>query len=289
MNLFDDQSGLASDSLALDPAKQRELGQWFTPAWAAEVLFDAHFGSLSATDLVWEPACGDGRQLAAVPAHVPAIGTELDPALAARAHARTGREVIVGDCRTVPLPAGITSVYGNPPFELKVFEELMDRCASILRNGDRAGFVLPAYFIQTSRTVMQWARVWSISQEVLPRDLFPGLSKPLVFGLFTRDFTPRLVGFRLFSEMAEFRELPDARQEEFASKLSGPRSVWRESVAGVLRELGGTASLEAIYRAIEGRRPTGTTWWKEQVRKVLQQHFARVGEGRYTFAGAAAS
>lgn len=69
------------------------LCQWFTPAWLAEALVERHFSRLDAADLVLEPTCGAGAFLRAIPAHVPAIGVEIDPALAAAARA-TGREVL---------------------------------------------------------------------------------------------------------------------------------------------------------------------------------------------------
>ena len=110
----------------LDKKKRKSLGQFFTPAWAAEILFDAHFSHLGPKDLVWEPTCGPGTSLAAVPAHIPAFGSEIDALLAADAARLTGRTILTGDCRTVELPSGITSVFGNPPFDLALFEELME-------------------------------------------------------------------------------------------------------------------------------------------------------------------
>ena len=268
---------------------QRDLGQFFTPAWAAEVLFDAHFSHLGANDVVWEPTCGRGNMLAAVPAHIPAFGTEIDEILAHQARKNTGREVLVGDCRTVKIPGKVTAVFGNPPFTLDLFSELLELCAGLLENGQKAGFVLPAYFMQTSRTVLPWTKTWTIEQEIIPRDIFPnGLSKPLIFGLFTRDHSPRLVGFRLFPEIAAMREVTEEAQEALTNGIAGPRSVWRETVASAIRDLGGTADLSSIYRTIEGKRPTGNTHWKEQIRKVVQNttHFLRVSDGTYALAAA---
>ena len=244
--------------------RQRELSQFFTPAWAAEMLFDAHFSHLTAADSVWEPTCGPGNALAAIPAHIPAFGTEIDPELARQAALRTGRTVLAGDCRTVPLSRPVTAVFGNPPFSLDVFSELLERCASLLQNGQSAGWILP-------------------------RDLFPGLSKPLIFGLFTRDYTPKLLGFRLFPEVAAMREMGSAAQESLRNGIRGPRSVWRETIASAIEELGGRAELGEIYAKLEGRRPTQNPHWREQIRKVVQDtaHFLRVGEGVYALAAAA--
>ena len=252
-------------------ADKKQLGQYFTPAWAAEILFDAHFSHLTDADLVWEPTCGTGACLAAVPEHIPAVGTELDSELAAIASANTGRLVSVGNCLTADLPPNITAVFGNPPFTLKLFMQLMDRCAGILKTGHKAGFILPAYFLQTSGTVRDMAREWSIHQEIIPRDLFHGLSKPLIFASFIRDNYPKLIGFRLFDQVFEIRATNPKTQEELASKINGPRSVWREVIVGAITAAGGKAPLNRIYREIEGRRPTPNPFWKEQIRKVLQK------------------
>jgi site-specific DNA-methyltransferase (adenine-specific) len=270
-----------------------ELSQWFTPAWFAEILYDAHFGHLSERDLLWEPAAGTGACLAAVPAHVPAFGTEIDPRLARIARQRTGRRVIVGDFCSVPLPDGITAVFGNPPFDLGLVERLLERCASIMPEGSRCGLILPAYFFQTSSTVVRLNQRWTLQQEMIPRDLFnrpQQLQKSLIFGLFTRDNAPRLVGLRGYHETEAIRALDDERQRLLDESFRGPRSVWREVLTSVLAELGGEAALSAIYRRVEGRRPTPNTHWKEQIRKVAQSdHFIRVAEGVYALPERAAA
>lgn len=270
-------------------ARQKELGQFSTPAWAAEILLDEYFPDLTAKGCLWEPTCGYGNMLAAVPAHIPAFGSELDAYCAMEAARRTGREVVTGDCRTVRLPRPVTAVFGNPPFKLDLFSGLLERCASLLQNGQKAGFIIPAYFVQTSRTIMPWTHVWTMDQKILPRDLFPGLSKPLIFGLFTRDFTPRLVGFRLFPEMAAMREMDPATQEALKNGIKGPRSVWRETIAATIRDLGGQADLQSIYKKLEGRRPTKNPAWREQIRKVVRDtaHFLCVAEGVYALPRAA--
>jgi len=269
------------------------LKQYFTPAWACEALWDAHFADVTGErDLVWEPCTGPGRMLAAIPDHVPAIGTEIDPELARIAERQTGRRVIVGDFCEVALPEGISAVFGNPPFELSLVERLLARCAGMLPDGSKCGLILPAYFFQTSGTVVRLNAKWTISSEMLPRDLFKWptqMVKPLVFAVFQRDNAPRLIGFRLYKETQEIGELPEARQRMLAERIDGPRSVWREALRAVLAELGGTASLQTIYRALEGRRPTDNPWWKEQIRKVAREtkHFRCVGEGVYALPAAA--
>ncbi len=275
------------------------LGQFMTPAWAAEMLFDAHFSDLGANDLLWEPTCGTGNCVAAVPGHIPVIGSEIDADLAARARHRTGREILVGDCRTVQLPSGISAVFGNPPFSMDVVDGLLERCAGLLKNGQKAGLLLPTYMIQTSRTVRRWNRSWTIMQEALPRDLFDDpnrprvISKPLIFGLFTRDHQPRLIGFRLFPEVEENRDLSDETRERFANTVNGSRSVWRETIISVMKKLGGRASLAEIYGELESgaKRPFTETncHWKFQIRKQVQdtRHFLRVDRGIYELPAAA--
>jgi type I restriction-modification system DNA methylase subunit len=62
---------------------QRSMGQYMTPDWAAEALVDRYFSDLGESDLVLEPSCGRGAFLRALPAHVQALGVEIDPNLAA--------------------------------------------------------------------------------------------------------------------------------------------------------------------------------------------------------------
>lgn len=46
-----------------------------------------------------------------------------------------------------------------------------------------------------------------------------------------------------------------------------PGTTWRDIVAGVQEECHGHASLEEIYRHVEGhKRAQGQQWWKEKVR-----------------------
>jgi site-specific DNA-methyltransferase (adenine-specific) len=273
-----------------DESQTKELGQYFTPAWFAQMLYDEHFSHLTERDVVWEPAAGIGACLAAIPAHVQAHGTEIDPCLARIAAERTGRRVDVGDFCTAPMPEGVSAVFGNPPFELALVEKLLARCAPVLSEGNSCGLVLPAYFFQTSSTVVRLNSKWTISHSMIPRDLFNRpvqMVKPLIFALFTRDNAPRLVGFCGYQETKETRELPEKSQRLMDESFNGPRSVWREVLATVLRELGGEAPLSAIYRAVEGRRPTGNPAWKEQLRKVAKAHFTWVAEGVYALPTAA--
>lgn len=265
---------------------RRELCQHFTPVWAAEALIDQYFPRLGSSDLVVEPSCGDGAFLKALPAYVPAVGVEIDPVVAERARRATGREVVVGDFRTVPLALRPTAVIGNPPFKRALFEQMLARCHDLLPDGAAAGFIVPAYFLQTPSTVLRFAEKWSLRADHIPRTIFADgsgtIGKPLVFAMFRKDLDRVLVGFALHRETAEVAALPP----EYRDLLrAGARPVWRAVLVRALAGLGGEADLDSIYRAVEGARPTATRWWREQVRKQLQTpHFRRTGEARYAFA-----
>jgi hypothetical protein len=270
---------------AVQPSKP-ELNQFFTPAWAAEALVEQFFSDLSSSDLVLEPSCGKGAFLQAIPAHVPALGVEIDPNLAIEAARTTGREVITGDFCSVELPAGITAMIGNPPFELSLVERLLARAAPIIPMEGRCGFVLPAYFFQTHGTVERFRHQWAIQQQMIPRTLFPGLSKPLVFALFTRSTSRALFGFCLYDQAVQFDQLAQDAQR-ILTAVAPRRSSWHALVENVLAGFGGCASLQDIYQAVAPRRPTGNPWWKEQIRKVLQQHFTRTTTGDWCLPAAA--
>lgn len=266
-------------------SKEKELSQFFTPVWAAEILFNEHFSHLTEKDTVWEPSCGPGNCLSVVPPHIQAIGTDIDPVLSEQAKINTNRKVYTGDFRTVMFEElqSVTAMFGNPPFKLNVFEQFMDRSSNILRIGNKAGFIIPAYFFQTSRTFMRFARKWYIKQEIIPRDLFKGeglLSKPLIWASFIREDSPKIVGFRLHAELCDINALKEEIKEIVSTSKSG--SVWKTAVIHVVKENGGTATLSDIYKAIEGKRPTSNPFWKEQVRKVVQSgSFERTEESTY--------
>jgi len=257
------------------------LGQWMTPRWGALAIVERHYSRLASTDLVIEPTCGDGAFLAAIPADVPAIGVEIDPALADQARTRTGRKVITGDFRTVAIPDRPTHLIGNLPFVATTIEGIL-RCAfELLPNEGTAGFILPAYALQTSSVVIRYASRWNLAVELLPRTLFGRLSKPLVFAMFTKAAERRvMVGLALFEESFDIERMPKPVRETLER---GTGSVWLAVVDRVLRDLNGEAGLDAIYGSIAPRRPTQNQYWRAKVRQVLQQpqHFTRTGPARY--------
>lgn len=256
-----------------------KLHQWFTPMWAAEAIFDRYYRDLNTSDIVLEPSCGDGALLAAVPKEIPAFGVEIDPKLATLARVSTGRDVICGDFRTVPLRSAPTAILGNPPFAAEVFDGMLSRAHSLLPLGAPAGFILPAYMLQTPSRIDGYLQNWSLSIELLPRTLFQRLSKPLVFCMFRKGRSRRLVGFALYHEASSIEHLHPAYRELIA-KTRG--SAWAAAVATALANLGGEADLQTLYRAMEHRRPTGNQWWKDKVRQVVQTDpFVRTGHARY--------
>jgi site-specific DNA-methyltransferase (adenine-specific) len=245
----------------------RDLHQWFTPVWAAEALFASHFAHLGEGDLVVEPTCGTGNFLKAVPSHVRAVGVELDPALAEVARRNSGRPVITGDFTEVDLPGNPTAVIGNPPFELDLVDAILDRCHDVLPYGGKAGLILPAYTFQTASRVVNYARKWSLEQEMIPRNLFRNMMKPLCFAVFTKDSSGRTRGFALYRELHDVNSMDRWVSEE----ISLGRSPWKTVVAKVVSDMGGVAHLSDIYRAVAPRRPTGNRWWQAKVRQTLNR------------------
>lgn len=268
------------------PERRSELGQFFTAVWAAEVLIERHFPDLDRDDLVLEPSCGAGAFLQALDPAIPAIGVEIDPDFAAEARRRTGREVLTGDFCNVALAARPTVILGNPPWKLALIDRFLERAHALLPDGGRIGWVVPAYTFQTASRVCRYAERWSISQESIPRNIFPGLSKPAMFAVFRKDRGRTMVGFALYHQAREIELMPKAYAGEL---FNGHGSVWASAVARALHALGGEADLQSLYAEIGPRRPTATQWWKEKVRQVCQRSFTRTAPGRYALTGAAAA
>ena len=257
-----------------DPA----LSQWMTPAWAAEAIAARTLADLPTGSVIVEPSCGIGRFLAALPPGLHGIGVEVDPVLAERARRETGAPVVTGDFRTVALPVDrCDAIIGNPPFRLDVFDGMLDRARGLLDEGSPMIMILPAFAFQTTSRVARYNRHWSISQEMLPRTLFPGIRLPLILARFVRDPAPTLQGFFLYEESREVEEMP----ELYRRALAEGRSGWRAVVEEALTRLGGTATVAQVCAEISPRRPTATAHWRAKVRQQLSTHFHRVADATY--------
>lgn len=260
-----------------DPA----LSQWMTPAWAAEAIVAMTLADLPAGSVVVEPSCGIGRFLSALPADVEGVGVEIDPALAEHARRVTGAQVVTGDFRTVDLPVGrCDAVIGNPPFRMDVFDGMLERSRSLLDDGSPVIMILPAFAFQTTSRVMRYNRHWSISQDMLPRTLFPGLRLPLVLARFIKDPKPVLRGFLLYQQSREIEEMPQV----YRRALEEGRSGWKAVVEEALFRLGGTGTVAQVCAEIAPRRPTSTAHWREKVRQQLCANFQKRGPATYGLA-----
>lgn len=263
-------------------SQQVELEQWMTPEWAAEELLAHYFGDLTSTDQLLEPSCGDGAFLRVVPRHVPAIGVEIDPVLAAQARMSSGREVFVGDFCAMELPVRPTVIVGNPPFRLVTVKNFLDRAWDLLPDDGRAGFILPASVFQTASTALELAKRWGVTQDMLPRNVFPRIQAPLCFARFTKG-KRGMVGFVLYHETAAVSAL----QRRYKALLAqGEGSVWSAVTRAAMEALGGTASLSALYREIEGVRPTDNAFWHAKIRQQVQRLCRRVGPGVWSLSDA---
>jgi len=258
------------EPISLDLERRRSLSQFFTPQWACEAILERHFPELSSGHFsVLEPACGPGRFLMALPRHVDAVGVEIDPHLAERARQLTGRTVITGDFLTVPINRTFTHAVGNPPFEADTVHRILERTYELLEDGGKCGMLLPAYILQTSTKVLSLAERWSISQELVPRNIFPRLSLPLVFAMFRKERARTLVGFFLYREAADVAALPRAVRAGLQEEPTG--SVWRRAVRSAFAGLGARkATLDSLYAAVE--RPSANRFWREKVRQTLQHY-----------------
>lgn len=253
------------------------IDQYMTPLWLAEQLVGRYFVPLSTGDSVLEPTCGTGAFLRAIPATVRAWGVEQDPALADRARRESGRDVVVGDFLTVEIAERPTAVIGNPPFRAAFIDAMLERCHRLLPVDGPAGFLLPAYFFQNDRRIVGYAQCWGIETRIVPRTLFPRLSKPLVWAIF-RKGRGAMVGLALFAECGDWRSMP-AAYRALLRECAG--DSWREVVTRALLALGGEAGLDAIYDRVAPRRPSGNPWWREKVRQQCQRNFERTARGRY--------
>lgn len=259
-----------------------ELDQWFTPFWAAEELVaDALRGIGRAS--ICEPSCGTGSFLAAIPQSCPAFGIDIDPAVIPAAIANSGREVLLGDFRTIDLSGReIELILGNPPFGMATVEGFVDRAHQLLPDGGTLALILPAFAFQTPSRVVRWMELFSIDVSLIPRTLFPRISQALVWAKYRKMADRRFVGLMLFREQRDVELMRDHIREALVRP-----GTWRSAVRAALESLGGEASLPAIYDMITPERRAGRAHWQEKVRQTLQLYFEPVDRGRWALREAA--
>jgi adenine-specific DNA-methyltransferase len=252
-----------------------ELDQWFTAFWAAEELVEDALRGLGVVSIC-EPSCGVGSFLAAVPASHPAFGVDIDARVVTAAKANSGREILVGDFRTINLgERAVELILGNPPFDMDVVDGFLDRAHQLLPEDGLAAFILPAYAFQTPRRVGRWGDHFAIDVRLIPRTIFPGISKPLVWARYTKATRRFFRGLMLFAEQRDIERMSPM----FREALARP-GTWRSCVCQALEALGGQASLDAIYDLITPeRRVSGH--WRPKVRQTLQRHFTSIERGRW--------
>lgn len=255
----------------------RTLDQWFTPFWAAEELVDDAMRGLGPVS-VCEPACGTGAFLSAIPGSCEAFGVDIDPAVIPAAIANSGREVLLGDFRTIDLTGrAVHLVIGNPPFGVRTFGGFIDRAHDLLPGGGMVAMILPGYAFQTPSVVTRWMGRFSISVNVLPRTLFPRISKTLLWVKYRKHAEGRSFhGMLLFGEQRDVELMRPAIREALIRA-----GTWREAVRLALESLGGEASLPAIYDMITPERRRVSRHWQPKVRQILQQNHRAVDRGRW--------
>lgn len=279
-DLFHHQSKAPANAQNGDP----ELHQWFTPFWAAEMFANDVLNGLGQVGVL-EPSCGTGAFLSAIPSGIPAYGVEIDPAVAATARSNSGRQVIIGDFRSIELPEQeVGVILGNPPFSMPIIDGFIDRSHSILPEDGIAAFILPAHVFSTAGRVMQWNERFSLEVTTIPRSLFSRISMPLVWAKFIKTQRRTMIGLMMFAEQAAVENMPKAIRR----RLAGP-GTWREAVQHSLEALGGEATLSDIYRAIEPRRPSANQFWRDKIRQILGLYFERLDEKRWTLPRALAA
>lgn len=163
---------------------------------------------------------------------------------------------------------------------MALVDRLLDRAHELLQDEGRVGLILPCYAFQTAGRVVRYSSDWSLQQQMIPRSIYPGLSKPLMFAIFRKDRRRMMIGLSLYHEAAFVQALPDDLQEAL---IEGP-VTWGGLVIGAITAAGGEAALADIYDYVCARRPTANPHWKEQVRKICQARARRTGRGRYAVA-----
>jgi len=257
------------------------LDQWFTPFWAAEQLVEdalRHEGRVSCL----EPACGTGAFLAAIPSELPAIGIDIDPLVIPAAHANSGREILLGDFRTVDLVGYSPElIIGNPPFDSRMIDAFLDRAHHLLPEGGLVALILPSTIYRTRR-IARLSERFALDINLIPKTLFGRLEYPLTWAKLRKGRPRTFSGLMLFAEQHAVEQMRDHIRE--AVERPG---TWRVAVEAALASLGGAAALPAIYDAITPERRRDRPFWQEKVRQILQRHCEPIERGRWALKAAA--
>ena len=267
---------LPAESATVLPDHKASLSQYLTPGWAAAELTDRALLGLGPVRVL-EPSCGAGSFLAAIPATCPAIGVEIDPALAQLARNCSGRHVITSDFQHADLEGFQPDVIlGNPPFTTEFFDILLERAFDLLPQEGRVSMIIPTHFLQTPSRVDRWNERFAIETQLLPRTLFPGLSKTITWTNFIKSNRRTLVGLLLFRETSDIEKF----RNEARANTTAP-TPWKTVVSDALGSLGGEGDLRSIYDRISPCKRIDHTWWREKVRQTLGRHFISKGQGRW--------
>lgn len=229
----------------------KEKGAYFTPLWAAELLWDKFMKPFDAK-LVCEPSCGTGSCLSIIPKEVEAYGCEIQSSLASIARKNSQREVIEGNFLEIEIKNGTTTFFGNPPFNMDFIQKMLQKISRESPSSN-CGFILPAYVLQTTNTVIQIANDWSIQPTLIPRNIFPGLSTPLIFALFTKEKEPVLENMFLYFEHNNYNQIPSWLREKLNQSKDLVKSHsggWKSAIQSAIQFLGST-DLNKIYQLFE--------------------------------------
>src|SRR3546814_18693361 len=83
---------------------------------------------------------------------------------------------------------------------MDVIECFLDRAHQILPDDGLVAMVLPAYAFQTPSRVFKRLDRFAIDVNMIPRALFPGLSKPQTWDKYTQSSNSRFSGLMLLAE-----------------------------------------------------------------------------------------
>src|SRR3546814_16710190 len=125
----------------------------------------------------------------------------------------------------------------------------LDSADPILPDAGLVAMVLPAYAFQTPSRVSKWMDRFAIDVNMIPRTLFPGLSKPLVWAKYTKTSQRRFSGTMLFAEPRSI----DQMRSSIRAALARPGTC-RQAIASALESLIADACQPAFHDAISPHR-----------------------------------